>query len=72
MMAQVTRSWRHRNLRLEDIYRNRLIALVSPIGRGAGNVDRAGQSEIDFTRSEITEELMDPSEVVTRSRNEEA
>ena len=46
-------------IRLEDIYRNRVIALVSPIV-GAGNVTAQVNLDIDFTRSEITEEVMDP------------
>ena len=53
-------------IRLEDIYRNRVIALVSPIV-GAGNVTAQVNLDIDFTRSEITEELMDPEGNVLRS-----
>ena len=53
-------------IRLEDIYRNRVIALVSPIV-GAGNVTAQVNLDIDFTRSEITEELMDPKGNVLRS-----
>ena len=36
-------------IRLEDIYRNRVIALVSPIV-GAGNVTAQVNLDIDFTR----------------------
>ena len=53
-------------IRLEDIYRNRVIALVSPIV-GAGNVTAQVNLNIDFTRSEITEELMDPEGNALRS-----
>ena len=53
-------------IRLEDIYRNRVIALVSPIV-GAGNVTAQVNLDIDFTRSEITEELMDPEGNAIRS-----
>ena len=53
-------------IRLEDIYRNRVIALVSPIV-GAGNVTAQVNLNIDFTRSEVTEELMDPEGTVLRS-----
>ena len=53
-------------IRLEDIYRNRVIALVSPIV-GAGNVTAQVNLDIDFTRSEITEELMDPEGTALRS-----
>ena len=40
-------------IRLEDIYRNRVISLVTPIV-GAGNVTAQVNLNIDFTRSEIT------------------
>ena len=53
-------------IRLEDIYRNRVIALVSPIV-GAGNVTAQVNLDIDFTRSEVTEEIMDPEGNVLRS-----
>ena len=53
-------------IRLEEIYRNRVIALVSPIV-GAGNVTAQVNLDIDFTRSEITEELMDPEGTALRS-----
>ena len=53
-------------IRLEDIYRNRVIALVSPIV-GAGNVTAQVNLNIDFTRSEVTEEVMDPEGTALRS-----
>ena len=53
-------------IRLEDIYRNRVIALVSPIV-GAGNVTAQVNLDIDFTRSEVTEEMMDPNGNALRS-----
>ena len=53
-------------IRLEDIYRNRVIALVSPIV-GAGNVTAQVNLDIDFTRSEVTEEIMDPEGNALRS-----
>ena len=53
-------------IRLEDIYRNRVIALVSPIV-GAGNVTAQVNLDIDFTRSEVTEEVMDPDGNALRS-----
>ena len=53
-------------IRLEDIYRNRVIALVTPIV-GAGNVTAQVNLDIDFTRSETTEELMDPEGTALRS-----
>ena len=53
-------------IRLEEIYRNRVIALVSPIV-GAGNVTAQVNLDIDFTRSEVTEEVMDPEGTALRS-----
>ncbi len=53
-------------IRLEDIYRNRVIALVTPIV-GAGNVTAQVNLEMDFTRSEVTEEIVDPEGNALRS-----
>ena len=53
-------------IRLEDIYRNRVIALVSPIV-GAGNVTAQVNLDMDFTRSEVTEEIVDPEGNALRS-----
>ncbi len=46
-------------MRIEEIYRNRIISLVTPIV-GAGNVTAQVNLAIDFTRSEVTEEVVDP------------
>lgn len=53
-------------MKLEQIYRTRIISLVSPIV-GAGNVTAQVNLEMDFTRSEITEELVDPKSNALRS-----
>ena len=53
-------------IRLGDIYRNRVIALVSPIV-GAGNVTAQVNLDMDFTRSEVTEEVVDPEGNALRS-----
>lgn len=53
-------------MKLEQIYRNRIIQLVSPIV-GAGNVTAQVNLDIDFTRNEITEELVDPNGGAIRS-----
>lgn len=53
-------------MKLEQIYRNRIIQLVSPIV-GAGNVTAQVNLDIDFTRNEITEELVDPEGGALRS-----
>ena len=53
-------------MKLEQIYRNRIIQLVSPIV-GAGNVTAQVNLDIDFTRNEVTEELVDPNGGAIRS-----
>ena len=53
-------------IRLEDIYRERVISLLTPIV-GAGNVNAQVNLDIDFTRSEITEEIVDPEGNALRS-----
>jgi flagellar M-ring protein FliF len=46
-------------MRLENIYRARIESIVTPIV-GPGNVNAQVNLEIDFTRSEITEQSVDP------------
>ena len=46
-------------IKVEAIYRSRIISLVSPLV-GAGNVTAQVNLDIDFTKSEITEESVDP------------
>ena len=53
-------------MRLENIYRNRIQSLVTPIV-GAGNVNAQVNLEIDFTRKEISQEIVDPDTVATLS-----
>ena len=53
-------------MKLEQIYRNRIIQLVSPIV-GAGNVTAQVNLDIDYTRNEVTEELVDPEGGALRS-----
>ena len=53
-------------MRLENIYRTRIVSLVTPIV-GAGNVNAQVNLDIDFTRSELTEEKVDPQGNVLRS-----
>ncbi|OUV09922.1 MAG: flagellar M-ring protein FliF [Alphaproteobacteria bacterium TMED87] len=53
-------------IRLENIYRSRVISLITPIV-GAGNVSAQINLDLDFTRSEITEELVEPEGSVLRS-----
>lgn len=53
-------------MRLEGIYRSRIETLVTPIV-GPGNVNAQVNIEIDFTRSEVTEERVDPDGTALRS-----
>lgn len=53
-------------MRLESVYRSRIISLVSPI-TGAGNVTAQVNLDIDFTRHERTEETVDPTKNAIRS-----
>ena len=53
-------------MRLENIYRNRIQSLVTPIV-GAGNVNAQVNLEIDFTRKEISQEIVDPDTFATLS-----
>ena len=53
-------------VRREDIYRSRIISLLTPIV-GPGNINAQVNLDIDFTRSEITEEIVDPEGNALRS-----
>ena len=53
-------------IRLEDIYRNRVTSLLAPIV-GAGNINAQINLDIDYTRSEVTEEIVDPNGNALRS-----
>ena len=53
-------------VRLESIYRSRVISIITPIV-GAGNVSAQINLDLDFTRSEETEEIVDPEQSVLRS-----
>jgi flagellar M-ring protein FliF len=53
-------------VRMEDIYRSRIISLLTPIV-GPGNINAQVNLDIDFTRSEITEEIVDPEGNALRS-----
>ena len=53
-------------MRLENIYRNRIQSLVTPIV-GSGNVNAQVNIEIDFTRKEISQEIVDPNTIATLS-----
>ena len=53
-------------MRLENIYRNRIKSLVTPIV-GSGNINAQVNLEIDFTRKEISQEIVDPDTTATLS-----
>tara|TARA_A100001011_G_scaffold336396_1_gene365902 strand:+ start:4263 stop:5990 length:1728 start_codon:yes stop_codon:yes gene_type:complete len=53
-------------VRLENIYRSRVISIITPIV-GAGNVSAQINLDLDFTLSEETEEIVDPDQSVLRS-----
>ena len=53
-------------MKLESTYRSRILSLVSPIV-GAGNVTAQVNLDIDYTRSQVTEELVDPKGSALRS-----
>ena len=53
-------------MRLENIYRNRIQSLVTPIV-GSNNVNAQVNIEIDFTRREVSQEIVDPDASATLS-----
>jgi len=53
-------------MRLEQIYRSRIQSLVTPIV-GSNNVNAQVNLEIDFTRREVSQEIVDPSASATLS-----
>mgnify|MGYP001229866312 FL=1 len=53
-------------MKLENIYRNRIQSLVTPIV-GSNNVNAQVNLEIDFTRREVSQEIVDPEGSATLS-----
>ena len=53
-------------MRLENIYRNRVQSLVTPIV-GSNNINAQVNLEIDFTRREVSQEIVDPEASATLS-----
>ena len=53
-------------MRLESIYRSRIQSLIAPIV-GSSNVTTQVNLEIDFTRKETTQELVDPNDIAVLS-----
>ena len=75
--SQLSDAQLEHRIKIEEIYRTRVISLLTPIV-GAGNINAQVNLDIDFTRSEITEEIVDPkgnalrSEQLTRDQTMEA
>ena len=65
-MGMINNAELEHRVRMEDIYRRRIISLVTPIV-GPGNVNAQVNLDVDFTRSEITEEIVDPEGNALRS-----
>ncbi len=53
-------------MKLESIYRSRIQSLVTPIV-GASNINAQVNLEIDFTRKEVSQEIVDPDTIATLS-----
>ena len=54
------------SMKLEQVYRQRVISLLTPI-LGTGNITAQVSVEVDFTRTNVTEEVVDPDGSVLRS-----
>ena len=53
-------------LKIEDLYRERILSLVTPIV-GPGNLTAQVNIAMDYTSSQVTEEVVDPESIATRS-----
>ncbi len=63
--ALTSKQLNHR-LKIEKLYRERILSLVTPIV-GLGNITAQVNVEMDYTSSQITEEIVDPDSIATRS-----
>tara|TARA_X000000950_G_scaffold284870_1_gene389045 strand:- start:19737 stop:21446 length:1710 start_codon:yes stop_codon:yes gene_type:complete len=63
--ALTSKQLNHR-LKIEKLYRERILSLVTPIV-GLGNITAQVNVEMDYTSSQITEEVVDPDSIATRS-----
>ncbi len=64
--SQLSDNHLQHRMRLESIYRSRIVQMITPMV-GAGNVTAQVNIDIDFTRNEITEEVVDPNGTAIRS-----
>ena len=53
-------------MKLEQVYRQRVISLLTPI-LGAGNITAQVNVDVDFTTQNVTEEIVDPEGTALRS-----
>lgn len=58
-------------LKIEKLYRERILSLVTPIV-GLGNITAQVNVQMDYTSSQITEEVVDPESIATRSEQNSA
>ena len=63
--ALTSKQLNHR-LKIEKLYRERILSLVTPIV-GLGNITAQVNVQMDYTSSQITEEVVDPDSIATRS-----
>ena len=68
-LAVSDRELEHR-IQLESLYQNRIKALLAPIA-GAENISVQVNVDMDFTRSETTQEIVDPNATVVLSEQEQ-
>ena len=58
-------------LKIEKLYRERILSLVTPIV-GAGNLTAQVNILMDYTSSQVTEEIVDPESIAKRSEQNSA
>ena len=64
--SQLSDNHLQHRMRLESIYRSRIVQILTPMV-GPGNVMAQVNIDVDFTRNEITEEVVDPNGTAIRS-----
>lgn len=64
--SQLSDNHLQHRMRLESIYRSRIVQILTPMV-GPGNVMAQVNIDVDFTRNEVTEEVVDPNGTAIRS-----
>ena len=64
--AALTEKQLNHRLKIESLYRERILSLVTPIV-GPGNITAQVNIEMDYTNTSTTEEIVDPESIATRS-----